>query len=107
EQNITVNFAETVTPQAAAQVLEIQIEDSESRGNAFIGHRKSTTATGTLYRGGERVGSFTARRDSMGGMFAGYKGSCSVLGRTVKTLGKDIAAWLAAPSMDAQLGDLK
>ncbi len=107
EKNIKVNFAETVAPDSAAQVLEVQIEDSESRGNAFIGHRKSTTATGTLYRRGERIGSFTARRDSMGGMFAGYKGSCSVLGRTVKTLGKDIAEWLAAPSMDAQLGDLK
>lgn len=107
EKNIKVDFAATVTPQSAAQVLEVQIEDSESRGNAFLRHRKSTSATGTLYRGGERVGSFTARRDSMGGMFAGYKGSCSVLGRTVKTLGKDIAEWLAAPTMDAQLGDLK
>jgi hypothetical protein len=40
------------------------------------------------------------------GMVAGYKGSCSVLGRTARALGEDIAKWLAAPSMDALLGDL-
>jgi hypothetical protein len=30
------------------------------------------------------------------------KGSCSVLGRTVKTPGKNIAGWLVAPGDDAQ-----
>jgi len=106
EHRIDIRFAAEVTPQSAAQVLDIHIDESISQGNPFIGHRKSTTAIGKLYRDGELVASFTARRDSMGGMFAGYKGSCSVLGRTVKALGKDIAAWLLAPQMDAQLGDL-
>jgi hypothetical protein len=41
----------------------------------------------------------------MGGAFAGYKGSCSVLGRTIKAIGKDVAEWMKAPSKDAQLGD--
>ncbi len=43
----------------------------------------------------------------MGGLFAGFKGSCSVLGRTVKAIGKDIAEWLVNPVLDADLGDLK
>ena len=106
EHRIEVRFAAEVEPNAAAQVLDVRICESISQGNPFIGHRKSTTAVGKLSRDGALVASFTARRDSMGGMFAGYKGSCSVLGRTVKALGKDIAAWLLAPSMDAQLGDL-
>ena len=42
----------------------------------------------------------------MGGAFAGYKGSCSVLGRTVKAMGKDVAQWLKAPTDEAALGDM-
>lgn len=106
EKNIAVKFADSTTPDAEGQVLDIKITDAVSDGNPFIGHRKSTTVTGTLYRNGEVIGNFNARRNSMGGAFAGYKGSCSVLGRTVKVLGKDIAGWLAAPSKDAMLGDL-
>jgi hypothetical protein len=87
--------------------LAVEIRDAVSTGNAFIGHRKSTTVRGKLYDGGKVIGSFRGRRDSMGGAFGGYKGSCSVLGRTVKALGKDIAEWMTAPSMDADLGDLK
>jgi hypothetical protein len=41
----------------------------------------------------------------MGGAFAGFKGSCSVLGRTVEALGEDIGGWLAAPRDGASLGD--
>jgi len=36
----------------------------------------------------------------MGGFGAGFKGSCSVLNRCTKTLGKDFADWLKG-----QLGD--
>jgi hypothetical protein len=43
----------------------------------------------------------------MRGAFAGFKDSCSVLGRTVKAIGSDIADWLLKPSEDADLGDLK
>lgn len=106
EKSIDIKHASEVQSEASGQVLDIQIKDSVSDGNPFVGHRKSTTVVGTLYRDGEVIGNFTARRNSMGGAFAGYKGSCSVLGRTVKALGKDIAGWLVAPTRDAQLGDL-
>jgi len=91
----------------AGTVLDVEIRDAVSSGNAFVGHRKYVSVRGKLVEDGKVVGSFKGRRDSMGGMFAGYKGSCSVLGRTVKALGKDIGEWLAAPTMDADLGDLK
>ncbi|SFN55046.1 hypothetical protein SAMN05216289_13010 [Dokdonella immobilis] len=106
DHRLEVRFADSVQAQAAGLVLDVHIKDAVSEGNPFIGHRKSTTVIGKLYRDGELIGSFTGRRNSMGGMFAGYKGSCSVLGRTVRALGEDIAKWLAAPSMDALLGDL-
>ena len=106
EQKIEVKFSSALNIEASGMVLDMQIKDAVSEGNPFIGHRKSTLVAGKLYRDGQLIGSFAARRNSMGGMFAGYKGSCSVLGRTVKSLGKDIAEWLKAPTMDAQLGDL-
>jgi hypothetical protein len=86
-------------------VLVVEITDSVSAGNAFIGHRKYTAIQGKLYKGGAEVGNFNASRNSMGGAFAGYKGSCAVLGRTVKTLGSDVNGWLRAPTKDALLGD--
>jgi hypothetical protein len=94
-------------PPADGKVLDIVIRDAVSSGNAFIGHRKYVTVRGKLRDGEQVTASFKGRRDSMGGAFAGYKGSCSVLGRTVKALGKDIGEWLASPSMDADLGDMK
>ena len=75
-------------------------------GNAFMGHHKYSAARGTLFENGKKLASFEARRQSMGGAFAGYKGSCSVLGRTVKAMGKDVAAWLKQPNDNALLGDL-
>jgi hypothetical protein len=87
------------------RVLELEISDAVSMGNAFIGHQKFTRVQGRLLEDGVEVGSFKARRNSSGGAFAGYKGSCSVLGRTVKALGKDIAGWLRNPSAGARLGD--
>jgi len=89
------------------RVLVVEIRDAVSEGNAFLGHHKSTSVRGTLYQDGEPVAKFRGRRNSMGGFGAGFKGSCSVLGRTIKALGEDIVEWLAAPGDGAELGDLK
>jgi len=104
---IGTTFSDAVNPQMPGRVLDVQITDAVSEGNAWMGHHKSVTVKGKLYQDGKLIGSFRGKRNSMGGAFAAYKGSCSVLGRTVEALGKDIAGWLAAPSMDADLGDLK
>jgi hypothetical protein len=100
----TVDATDATMP---GRVLVVEITDAVSRGNAFIGHRKATTVRGALYQDGQKIGSFVGERDSMGGAFAGFKGSCSVLGRTVKALGSDIAEWLAKPTDKAQLGDME
>ena len=65
------------------------------------------TVTGTLREGGRAVGTFRAKRFTTGGVFAGFKGTCSIIGRTTKVIGKDIAAWLENPGMDSKLGDAK
>lgn len=87
------------------RVLQLEIVDAVSMGNAWLGHQKFTKVSGTLFEDGAEVASFRGRRNSMGGAFAGFKGSCSVLGRTAEVLGEDIAAWLAAPEDGATLGD--
>ncbi len=88
------------------KVLVVSITNAESSGNAFIGHRKSVTVSGSLYENGKSLGTFRGMRVSGGGFFAGFKGSCSVLGRTVKALGSDISLWLKNPVEGAMLGDL-
>lgn len=107
EKGITVEFAPQVTATSPGQSLVMEISDVVSDGNAFLGHHKSVTVKGKLYRDGKLAGSFKGRRNSMGGAFGGFKGSCSVLGRSVKVLGEDIAGWLAAPREGALLGDLE
>ncbi|MEP6906467.1 MAG: hypothetical protein ABI858_00580 [Pseudoxanthomonas sp.] len=90
---------------SAGRSLKLEIVDAVSMGNAFLGHQKFTKVRGTLFENGTKVAAFKARRNSMGGAFAGFKGSCSVLDRTVEALGEDVGAWLAAPKDGAGLGD--
>lgn len=104
-----VAVAQVADPKATdpGRVLIVQISDSMAGGNAFVGHHTYTTVKGALYQDGTEIGNFVGRRNSMGGAFAGFKGNCSVLGRTVRALGEDIAGWLAHPVKDGQLGDLE
>jgi hypothetical protein len=63
------------------------------------------TVEGELVENGEVIGSFTASRYSSGGAFGGFKGTCAILGRCIQSIGKDIAAWLKNPTMNAMLGN--
>lgn len=105
DRGINVVRVPRVMPKGKGQVLEMEITEAVSQGNAFLGHRKYTAIEGSLYTDGKKVSTFTAARFSGGGFFGAYKGSCSVLGRTVEALGKDVAIWLASPVDGAHLGD--
>lgn len=105
ENNIAVKRVPKITKRTKGQYLIVEITGAVSSGNAFIGHRKFTKIQGKLYKSGKKVAGFTAARFSGGGFFGGFKGSCSVLGRTVKTLGKDVAGWLKSPVDGVHLGD--
>lgn len=86
--------------------LVVEIVKAQSSGNAFIGHRKYTEIKAILFEDGKQVADLTAGRYSGGGLFAGFKGSCSVMGRTVEALGKDISLWLKAPGPGMRSGDI-
>ncbi len=96
-RKITVSFMGETNPTIPGRVLVLEIRDAQSSGNAFLGHHKSTTVRGQYYEDSKLIGSFKDRRDSMGGLFQGFKGSCSVLGRTVRAIGQDIAEWMVHP----------
>ena len=102
----TVTLVDTLDT-ASGQSLKLEIIDAESTGNAWMGHRKSVTVKGWLFKDGQEAATFVARRNSSGGVGAGFKGSCSVLERTVNAIGRDIAGWLANPAGSTQLGDLR
>jgi hypothetical protein len=97
---------DTALPTDHGRVLQLELVEAQSAGNAFSGHFKSATARGVLFQEGKQIASVTARRTSRGGAFAGFKGSCDVLERTVNAIGSDLAQWLANPVDGAKLGDL-
>ena len=87
------------------RVLLLETASAISAGNAFTGHRKQVVVKGRLLENGEEIGNFSAVRGSMGGMWGGYKSSCSVLYRCQTTLAKGILGWLANPTKDARIGE--
>lgn len=95
EKGVSVQKAPRVTKDTRGTALVVEFTQVFSAGNAFVGHRKSVSIHADLYSDGVLVDSTDLTRHSGGGFGAGFKGSCAVLGRTVKTLGSDIANWLA------------
>ena len=85
----------------AGRVLQLEIVDAVSMDNGFL---KYTRIKGTLLEGGQKVAGFKGRRNSMGGAFGRFGGTCSILGRTVEALGQDIGLWLDAPIDGAHIG---
>ncbi len=92
-------------PKGAKKLSLSMTQVQGRRGGAWSG-AKSVQVKGRLTRNGKVLGTFEALRVSGGGVFGGYKGTCSILGRCVKALGRDIATWAANPAMNSRLGDL-
>lgn len=89
------------------QVLALEITQVIAPGGGAWTGPKSLMLAGILTANNQVIGTFEARRSTSGGAFGGYKGTCSFLMRNAKTLGKDIAGFLANPSMNARLGELR
>ena len=87
--------------------LDMQITQVFAPGGGAWSGPKWLEVSGTLKDGNKDVARFRAKRFSGGGAFGGFKGTCAILGRTTKALGKDIATWLKNPTDGAALGDAK
>ncbi len=110
EENAAGQYAKILTDSTVApkntQILKIEIEAVQGGAGGAWSGAKSVRIKGKLTRKGKVLGDFIARRYSGGGMFGAYKGTCAILGRCVKTLGRDVAEWLARPTSKAVLGDM-
>lgn len=102
-----VVLADNVSAKTPGQALSMKIVGMTGTGGGAWSGPKHVTVEGTLWQNGKVKGTFTATRYSGGGAFGGYKGTCAILGRCVKAIGKDVGAWLLEPKMNARLGDAK
>ncbi|MBF0263668.1 MAG: hypothetical protein HQL46_00220 [Gammaproteobacteria bacterium] len=100
-QSKNFNFS----PTKGKRELVLNISHVHGTGGGAWTGAKSVTVEGKLMEGSKLIGSFTGTRTSGGGFFGAYKGTCSILGRCVKTLGKDIATWLETPTKNAIIGE--
>lgn len=103
------NYSNLVTEKPASgdyHVLTAEIIQVVGAGGGAWSGAKSMKVKGTLSDSkGKVLGTFEAGRYSGGGAFGGYKGTCSIMGRCTKAIGKDIGIWLSSPTMEAYLGD--
>lgn len=84
------------------KVLYLETTQVFAPGGGGYSGAKSATVTGKLVENGEVIGTFSDHRRALMGMMPG---TCSMMKRVAKILGKDIGTWLANPTMDAMLGD--
>lgn len=90
---------------AKGRVLQLEIAEVFAPGGGGMTGTKRVVVTGKLYENGKLIGNFRAQRGSTGGYWGGYKGTCVILQRCAKSIGKDIANWLKAPTKDASIGE--
>jgi hypothetical protein len=105
KNGVTVQITTEPLENVEGKILYIEFTHILGTGGGAWSGPKTVTVHGELRENGEIIGTFTATRYSTGGAFGGFKGTCSILGRCVKTLGSDIALWLQNPTMDAMLGN--
>ncbi len=106
KRGIRVHLAHHNMHRVKGRKLLITIVHASSRGGGAWSGRKSVTISGTLKQGHRTIARFTAGRHTGGGMFGGYKGTCSLLGRSAKRIGKDVALWLTHPRNGSHLGNI-
>jgi hypothetical protein len=87
------------------KVLDVKITNVHGTAGGAWSGAKSVAIEGKLTENGKVIGTFRGSRYSGGGAFGGFKGTCAILGRCVKALGRDVAQWLQSPVMNARLGD--
>jgi hypothetical protein len=100
-------MADSVSEKTPGKAVKITITDlAGTRGGIYSGP-KFVSIKATLWQDGKVIGTLASSRSTSGGAWGGYKGTCSLLGRCAKTLGKDVATWLKEPSMNARAGEAR
>ena len=91
-------------PAKGGRCLELSISEVHAPGGGPFSGPKWMAVSGKLHERGKVIGSFRAKRLSTGGF---VKGTCATLGGCAQAIGRDVATWLQAPTMNAELGDAR
>ncbi|MEQ8689876.1 MAG: hypothetical protein RIC89_03435 [Pseudomonadales bacterium] len=91
----------------SGKYVVMEITEVHALGGGAYSGPKWMEVTGSLLENGNEVASFRAKRFTTGGAFGGFKGTCAIIGRCTKAIGKDIADWLRDPVDGAELGDAR
>jgi hypothetical protein len=89
-------------PAKSGRWLELSISEVHAPGGGLFSGPKWIAVSGKLHDKGKVIGTFRAKRLS-----TGARSTCATLGKIATVIGQDIAAWLGAPSMNAELGDAR
>ena len=81
--------------------LDLKIIRAEGGPGGASGN-KTLTVAGTLYDDGKVTGSFTATRQTRHGHH-----TCRMLWKDIDEIAEDVSRWMAAPRLDAYLGDAR
>ncbi|KVD83927.1 hypothetical protein WS63_26385 [Burkholderia stagnalis] len=83
---------------ADATTLRLQIMNVFGVGGGAWSGPKALTVSADLLEGGKVVRHTTVKRWSIGGIWGGFKGTCSILDRTAIFISKDLGRWVRDPS---------
>jgi hypothetical protein len=89
-------------PAKGGRWLELTISEVHAPGGGLFSGPKWMTVTGTLRDRGKVIGSFRAKR-----VTTGARSTCGSLAKIATVIGQDIAGWLTAPSLNAEIGDAR
>lgn len=89
-------------PSKGARYLELTISEVHAPGGGPFSGPKWMTVQGKLYDKGKVIGTVRAKR-----VTTGMKSTCGSLAKLARVIGQDLAGWLAAPSMNAEIGDAR
>jgi hypothetical protein len=81
-----------------ASLLRLQITHVLGVGGGAWSGPKAITVSADLIENDKVVRHTKINRWSVGGMFGGFKGTCSILNRDVEAIGKDLSKWISDPS---------
>ena len=77
--------------------VRVQITHVMGVGGGAWSGPKSMSIEATLVENGKAVRTTKLTRSTTGGAFGGFKGTCSLVERCAKALGKDVAQWANDP----------
>ncbi|ARN19407.1 hypothetical protein [Piscinibacter gummiphilus] len=84
-----------------ASRVRVQITHVLGVGGGAWSGPKSMSIEASLVENGKVTRTTKLTRSTTGGAFGGFKGTCTILERSAKALGKDVVGWVANPKAAA------